>query len=135
MACSGLSGDYLCAGWRERTAAIRARDGNRCRGCNRPDSEVRLEVHHRTYGSPGSCGACVLTGITDEDLTTLCTDCHDAITDTRRRLRYGQREISVEAVPLPEVRVTVTRRCVEIDVAPVDPPRQRGIVPVRIREL
>lgn len=75
MACQGSVGDYLCPGWCERRDRMRKRDGGRCRGCNRAEEDVRLEVHHRVYGTPGACGSCVLTGVADEDLATLCIDC------------------------------------------------------------
>lgn len=103
MACDGATGDYLCEGWRTRVAAIRRRDGGRCRGCNRTAEEVRLEVHHRIYGSRGPCGQCVLTGVADEDLTTFCIECHDAVTSIRRRVRYLGREIEAASLKAPEV--------------------------------
>jgi hypothetical protein len=81
-----------------RATGIRKRDGGRCRLCNRDEEEVRVEVHHRIYGAPGPCGRCVLTGVEDDDLVTLCIDCHDATTTVRRNLRYAKRRI--EAVTL-----------------------------------
>ena len=70
-------------GWRS-SAARRielAASGYRCRICNRPESEVQLEVHHRTYERLGA----------EEpgDLTTLCCDCHQVVTDMLRRRRYA----------------------------------------------
>jgi len=67
--------------WRTgaRLAELEA-SGFRCRICNRPAGEVRLEVHHRTYENFG----CELIG----DLTTLCSDCHVVNTDMLRRRRY-----------------------------------------------
>jgi hypothetical protein len=103
MTCDNGTSDYLCEGWRTRAAAIRGRDGGRCRACNRQEEAVRLEVHHRTYGMPGLCGRCVLTGVEDDDLVTLCIDCHDAITSIRRRLRYAAREIEAASLDAPQV--------------------------------
>jgi hypothetical protein len=102
MACNSCAADYLCEGRRQRAAAVRKRDGGRCRGCNRDDEEVRLEVHHRVYGTAGACGQCVLTGVDDNDLTTLCIDCHDAVTSIRRRVRYVCIEITADTLDTPQ---------------------------------
>src|SRR5450759_2470024 len=106
MACSGAKGDYLCPGWIERRNAILRRDKYSCRGCyshGRPNAvnvetdnnAVRLEVHHRRYGTHGSCGSCYLLGVEDDDLTTFCVRCHDAITNVRREMRYE--DMTIEA--------------------------------------
>lgn len=47
--------------------------------------------------------------MTDDDLTTLCVDCHDAITSVRRRVRYGEREIEAEAMDDTKVHLSMTR--------------------------
>lgn len=86
MACKGLTGDYLCSGWVSLAQHIRQRDVT-CRGCDRGAEDIRLEVHHRRYGTPGTCGSCVLTQVDENDLTLLCVECHDAITNVRRRIR------------------------------------------------
>jgi len=68
--------------WRNSPARIgelRAA-GHRCRVCYRPDTEVELQVHHRTYERLG----CELPG----DLLCMCTDCHVEITSFLRRRRY-----------------------------------------------
>ena len=133
MPCNGLSPDYTCQGWVARRNAIRARDGNRCRGCNRGEDEIRLEVHHRTYGKPGPCGQCVLTGIIDDDLVTLCLDCHDAITSIRRRVRYGLKEIEAVVMDAPQIHqsATVMRTIIDADI--VEPVASGvGYVPPRV---
>lgn len=107
MACIGFDGDYGCEGWVSRREAIRTRDSNRCRGRNRSGEDVRLEVHHRTYGKPGPCGNCYLTGVTDEDLVTLCSLCHDAITSVRRSDRYMLVEIEPAVEARRDVSITV----------------------------
>lgn len=131
MACQGSIGDYLCDGWRQRAALIRARDGERCRGCNRGADVVRLEVHHRRYGTQGGCGACVLTGVADDDLVTLCggpDGCHEAVTNVRRALRYADREVEPIEVSAPtSARIVVTTR-VEIIPEHEADPRPRGTV-------
>lgn len=125
MTCKGLQTDYLCDGWRQRAASIRKRDGERCRGCNRSFKEVRLEVHHRAYGKSGECGSCILTGVTDNDLTTFCKDCHNAITSTRRSLRYAKTEIAghVIEVSKPKMPVQRLRRKIDDEIIPQKPKR------------
>jgi hypothetical protein len=130
MSCQGNVGDYLCPGWITRTAKIRARDGNRCRGCDRIADEIRLEVHHRRYGIAGPCGQCYLTAVADEDLTTLCIDCHDGITDVRRRVRYGTNPVVALQIPDPEaMRVIIKLRTVIV--ADVVEPSQKRLAVTR----
>lgn len=115
---------YSCSGWQARAKAIRDRDSNRCRGCNRSGDDVRIEVHHRRYGRPGaSCGECWLLGVADDDLTTLCVDCHDAITNVRRRLRYDDQEpMPVPVVQAPVAVMPVIRARRDVPLIPVDVP-------------
>ncbi len=104
MVCRWFIPDYSCQGWQDRRKKIIARDSERCRGCNKGKDSVRLEVHHRCYGKPGPCGHCVLIGVTDEDLTTLCITCHDLITNKRRIDRYALKApMEVVNIPLPVV--------------------------------
>lgn len=127
MSCQGLTGDYLCRGWIERRNRIRKRDGQRCRGCNRTEEEVDLQVHHRVYGIPGECGNCVLTGVYDEDLLTLCVNCHDAITNARRDLRYSLDPVYVTLVqePTPAQRVVIAETIITTE--PTPEPDKRGV--------
>jgi 5-methylcytosine-specific restriction endonuclease McrA len=48
-----------------------ARDGGRCRLCG---SRMALEVHHRDYSTVGTPDEL-------EDLTTLCADCHELVSE------------------------------------------------------
>lgn len=66
--------------WRTLPARIEAmqRDGMRCRGCNTAED---LEVHHRRYPA-------VLGTENVDDLTTLCRQCHEAITTVIRQRRF-----------------------------------------------
>ncbi len=60
--------DYLLSPrWPELRKQAIYRDGGRCRLCNSSDN---LEVHHRRYPK-------VWGEETVDDLTTLCSDCHD----------------------------------------------------------
>lgn len=70
----------------------------------------------------------MLCGVSDEDLTTLCGDCHDGITDARRRLRYSASEVEVVIVSTPSVRPDVlTVRLVEAEPIPVQLSMERPI--------
>ena len=67
--------------WRNSQArqAERQAAGFRCRICYRPDSEVELQVHHRTYERLGR--------EEPSDLLCVCTECHHEVTSFRRRRR------------------------------------------------
>ena len=131
MACKGIFGDYSCTGWRLLATRIRERDGNRCRGCNRGAPDVSLEVHHRTYGDPGQCGECYLTGVTDDDLITLCggiSGCHEAITNVRRAARYATRIVDVRLVDEPSISAQPVRIRTEVTVEMAATPAATGAV-------
>jgi hypothetical protein len=57
-----------------------AASGHRCRGCNLGAEEIELQVHHRSYAN--------FRNEVASDLTTLCVECHTAITNVIRRRRY-----------------------------------------------
>ncbi|MDB5638420.1 MAG: cyclohydrolase [Bradyrhizobium sp.] len=75
-----------------------AASGFRCRTCNAGRSEAVLHVHHRTYVRLGA--------ERQDDLTTLCVECHVAITDSIRRRRYAGLTI-VYADVKPAIDVSV----------------------------
>ena len=79
--------DYNSLEWLELRGACLERDDYRCRGCNRSADEFQspLEVHHRVYdyGQPNP----LIVPI--DELTTLCPECHEAITNIRRRHFYS----------------------------------------------
>ena len=54
--------------WKAKRAQAIALAGGRCRLCNRPQDNVILNVHHRTYDRRGYEDM--------DDLTVLCQDCH-----------------------------------------------------------
>ena len=74
--------------WRTIREQCLARDNSRCRLCNSPEA---LQAHHRTYERFGKEDV--------NDLTTLCAECHDLVTDHQRRQRYTTRQLP----PVPEV--------------------------------
>lgn len=76
--------------WRQIREQALARD-NGCRLCG---SLENLQAHHRTYARLGQESL--------DDLTTLCSECHDVVTDHQRRKRYTTRELpSVQDVASP----------------------------------
>ncbi len=73
-------------GWKEKANAAKERAGWRCQTCNRPQGSVILEAHHRTYERLG--------WEIPEDLTVLCSDCHDAVTMVVRTMKRGANSFS-----------------------------------------
>lgn len=63
-------------------------DGYKCRTCGCTFDVRPLQVHHVTYERLGHEDL--------GDLITLCSTCHEAITDVMRRRRYADRRIGVE---------------------------------------
>ena len=74
--------------WRALREQAFARDNWRCVLCDSPEE---LQCHHRTYVRLGKEEL--------RDCFTLCTPCHDVITDHQRRQRYTTRELP----PMQEV--------------------------------
>jgi 5-methylcytosine-specific restriction endonuclease McrA len=87
--------------WRNNPARLEElqRSSHRCRLCNLGFPDVILTVHHRTYERLGQELA--------DDLTTLCMECHLAVTDRERRRRHATFPVSP-----PETRRLVTRHFV-----------------------
>jgi hypothetical protein len=132
LSCQGHLGDYLCPGWRIRAEAIKERDGHRCRGCDRDEDAIFLEVHHRRYGDPGHCGECFLTRVDDDDLLTLCVECHLAITNVRRAARYANRVIEVDTIASPDSVHEPIRVQREIEIGTVGTP-PAAQAPIRMK--
>lgn len=79
--------DYIRSSrWARNPARLEElrRAGYRCRICY---SDQRLTVHHRTYRRLGRERA--------SDLTTLCQDCHEVVTNILRRRRYSARPVTL----------------------------------------
>lgn len=67
--------EYLqSAEWYEKRNRIMQRDGYTCQNCG---SQEYLQVHHKTYAH--------IFHELDEELITLCTDCHKDADQTRKR--------------------------------------------------
>ncbi len=74
--------DYLrSAVWRSKRRRALSRAGGACQVCNR---RARLEVHHREY--PARWG-----DEPDDDLTVLCSACHDLFHARRAKELSRQR--------------------------------------------
>ena len=67
--------------WKKKRDARLRIDRFTCQTCCATD---RLEVHHKHYESLGREDV-------DDDLITLCRECHEAITSVMRGRRYGER--------------------------------------------
>ena len=79
--------------WRIKRQKRLEIDKYQCRLCGETGETYRLEVHHK----PESY-ARIPNESVEDDLTTVCARCHDAITDIIRRDRYGNREYTVETI-------------------------------------
>lgn len=130
-------GAYLAsAEWAAKRQARLALDGNRCRLCDEDGTQFHLEVHHR----PSSYRLIPDESVQD-DLTSVCSRCHDLITTTIRSDHYRKRtlptiEVITEHVSLRlEIDYGMARNSLQISVlGPADttqrqdsqPPRQMG---------
>ena len=66
--------DYIASDvWKELADESRENANNRCKLCNSPEN---LRVHHRTYERLGK--------ELQDDLITLCSDCHEKFHDKRK---------------------------------------------------
>lgn len=95
------------------------------------------------------CGECYLTGVTDDDLVTLCIECHEAVTNVRRRIRYSRQtvvtfeeaepvvyrsnprmeaNVSIDATLEPDIAAQASRIRTQITIDEVQSPERRGIV-------
>jgi len=76
------------AHWEKIRKQALKRDGYQCRLCNHSQKDgYRLECHHRHYENWGEENL--------EDVTMLCIECHDLITNYNRESRYAEREYSM----------------------------------------
>lgn len=87
------SGYYLSREWRQRRQQRLDLDGHTCQGCGITREHLEqlgwppLQVHHKNAGPPDyrypSFG-----NEQPSDLLTLCSECHDGITNSVRRQRF-----------------------------------------------
>ena len=84
---------YASAAWRRKRQQRLDHDGHQCQGCGITREQLdqlgwpSLQVHHKNAGPPDftypSFGNEQIS-----DLLTLCTECHDGITNSVRRQRF-----------------------------------------------
>lgn len=84
---------YASAAWRRKRQQRLDHDGHQCQGCGITREQLEqlgwpsLQVHHKNAGPPNfsypSFGNEQLS-----DLLTLCSECHDGITNSVRRQRF-----------------------------------------------
>jgi 5-methylcytosine-specific restriction endonuclease McrA len=84
---------YASSAWRRKRQERLDHDGHQCQGCGITRDQLEqlgwpsLQVHHKNAGPPDftypSFGNEQIS-----DLLTLCTECHDGITNSVRRQRY-----------------------------------------------
>ena len=102
---------YQSAQWRSKRQQRLALDGHTCQGCGITQQQLNelgwpaLQVHHRNAGPPDyrypSFGDEPLS-----DLLTLCSECHDGITNSVRRQRYKldpRKQVQPVSVPAPSL--------------------------------
>lgn len=85
----GYSQYIASSEWAARRDLRKEIDGHRCQTCCHDGSTWRLEVHHKHYES-------FTNEDVEKDLITLCSQCHEAITDVIRSRRNDGRPVSVE---------------------------------------
>lgn len=74
--------------WSSKRIARLVIDGHRCRLCDENGTRYALEVHHRP-----SSYALIPNESIEDDLTTVCSRCHDPITSAIRADRYGLQDL------------------------------------------
>jgi hypothetical protein len=82
------------AAWAKKRKSRLILDGYCCRLCEEDGSRFQLEVHHK----PSSYKKIPNESV-ENDLITLCSRCHNLITDAIREDRYGRRELG-EPIPI-----------------------------------
>ncbi len=71
--------------WKRKRAARLVLDGYRCRLCDENGSRYPLEVHHRPLSYMNIPNESI-----EDDLVTVCSRCHEFITNAIREDRYGR---------------------------------------------
>jgi 5-methylcytosine-specific restriction endonuclease McrA len=79
--------------WKDKREKRLKIDNNECRTCG---SQERLEIHHKPQAYKEIPNESV-----NDDLTTLCDICHEAITSSIRQRRYSSRDIKIPNYQLP----------------------------------
>ena len=113
------------AAWYAKREQRRMIDKSRCRTCG--DTE-RLECHHVTYER-------FRDEDVENDLITLCHDCHEAITNVIRDRRHKTRVYQVRILETKGMNHVARKKIhVEISVPDVDAQRPNGRPVERVRK-
>lgn len=89
--------------WQEKRAARLVIDNHECQTCMHDGSVYQLEVHHKTYERFGEENVA-------QDLITLCSECHEAITNVIRARRYKKKDLGCNyIVPIISKRKDIER--------------------------
>lgn len=89
--------------WVEKRAQRLVLDNHECQTCTHDGSVYQLEVHHRTYERFGEEDV-------EKDLITLCSECHEAITNVIRARRYKKKDLGCNyIVPTSHERKDIVR--------------------------
>jgi hypothetical protein len=107
---------YRSAAWQRKRQQRLDHDQYTCQGCGITATQLAeldwpsLQVHHKNAGPPDyrypSFGNEQLT-----DLLTLCSQCHDGITDSVRRQRFKldpRKQVAAVSVAAPSLSVPVS---------------------------
>lgn len=112
------NGYYLSKAWQRRRQQRLDLDGHRCQGCGITAAQLlqlgwpSLQVHHKNAGPPNytypSFGNEQMS-----DLLTLCSECHDGITNSVRNQRFKldpNKRVDAVHVATPSLTVAPTTR-------------------------
>ena len=107
---------YLKEHWRDVREQRLEIDNYECRCCG---SQENLHVHHK----PDAYNR-LYHEDPEKDLTTLCNECHDIVTDMLRRRRYKKEQIKTES------HKSMQRKVVEHVKKDIEVPAYRSSTPV-----
>lgn len=86
-----LTSYYQSSEWNRKRKQRLEIDKHRCRFCDEDGTNYRLEVHHR----PSSYAKIPNESVKD-DLITVCSFCHQIITERIRQRRYAGQKINIQ---------------------------------------
>jgi hypothetical protein len=128
---------YRSAAWQRKRQQRLQHDQHTCQGCGITRQQLAelgwpaLQVHHRNAGPPDyrypSFGHEPLS-----DLLTLCSECHDGITNSVRRQRFKldpRKQVPAVHVSAPSLAISITKTSINVR-PPRDPSADAGFEPV-----
>lgn len=92
--------DYLDPRWQEKRLRVMDREKFTCQSCGAQDKT--LHVHHRSYAKGKR-----IWDTPDDELVTLCEDCHESVEEMVREVRrIGDKIAFLESVGIAEFQIT-----------------------------